>query len=253
MPDVSSSRLVLAGHYDHCLVALSIVIAIFASYTALDLAGRVTSARGRIRVAWLTGGAVAMGLASGPCTTWGCWPSTCRYWWNMTGRRCCCRCWLRFSFPPVALFVVSRAAMGLSRAVVGSLFMGGGIAAMRLPALCHFSVAVVTVSLILAVVISYVALWLAFYFRGETREWGWRKILSAVVMGLAIPLMHYTGMAAASFSASPPDHSMAHSVSISAVGTAGIVIVTLMILALALLTSLVDAFIGVTAPRYWSP
>src|SRR5690349_17901425 len=52
----------LPGSYDYGLVALSVLIAILASYTALDLAGRVTAARGWARLTWLTGGAIAMGL-----------------------------------------------------------------------------------------------------------------------------------------------------------------------------------------------
>jgi NO-binding membrane sensor protein with MHYT domain len=47
--------------YDHRLVAISVVIAIFASYAALDLAGRVTENQGRARLAWLICGAFAMG------------------------------------------------------------------------------------------------------------------------------------------------------------------------------------------------
>ena len=47
--------------YDYRLVSLSVVIAIFASYTALDLAGRVTATRDQARLAWLIGGATAMG------------------------------------------------------------------------------------------------------------------------------------------------------------------------------------------------
>ena len=47
--------------YDYRLVALSVIIAIFASYAALELAGRVTAARNSARVAWLLGGASAMG------------------------------------------------------------------------------------------------------------------------------------------------------------------------------------------------
>jgi two-component system, sensor histidine kinase and response regulator len=47
----------------------------------------------------------------------------------------------------IALFVVSRKKMGLFRAIVGSVFMGSaiagmhyiGMAAMRLPAMCHYS------------------------------------------------------------------------------------------------------------------
>jgi diguanylate cyclase len=47
--------------YDFPLVALSIVIAILASYTALALTGRVTVTRDGARRAWLLGGSVAMG------------------------------------------------------------------------------------------------------------------------------------------------------------------------------------------------
>src|ERR1700692_3410014 len=51
----------LLGSYNYGLVALSVLIAIFASYAALDLAGRVTAARGWTRAVWLLGGAGAMG------------------------------------------------------------------------------------------------------------------------------------------------------------------------------------------------
>jgi two-component system sensor histidine kinase/response regulator len=59
-----------------------------------------------------------------------------------------------------------------------------GMAAMRLPAICHFSGTIVIISVILAVVISFIALWLTFHFRGEARSGGRRKALSAVVMGV---------------------------------------------------------------------
>ncbi len=52
----------IATSYDHWLVALSVLLAILASYAALDLAGRLTSSRGRMRLLWLSGGASAMGL-----------------------------------------------------------------------------------------------------------------------------------------------------------------------------------------------
>src|SRR6266702_3206201 len=53
---------VLVGFYDFRLVAVSVLIALFAAYAALDLAGRVTASRGWSRFAWLSGGAFAMGL-----------------------------------------------------------------------------------------------------------------------------------------------------------------------------------------------
>src|SRR5256885_934338 len=51
----------MPGGYDSGLVLLSIIVAMMASYTALDLAGRVTEAQGRAAIAWLVGGAFAMG------------------------------------------------------------------------------------------------------------------------------------------------------------------------------------------------
>src|SRR6267154_326108 len=59
---MTASDQALVSSYDYRLVALSVVIAILAAYAALDLAGRVTSARGRVRFVWLTGGSLAMGI-----------------------------------------------------------------------------------------------------------------------------------------------------------------------------------------------
>src|SRR3982074_3659120 len=53
---------IIPATYDYRLVALSVLIAIFASYAALDLAGRTTAASGRVRLTWLAGGASAMGV-----------------------------------------------------------------------------------------------------------------------------------------------------------------------------------------------
>jgi PAS domain S-box-containing protein len=68
----------------------------------------------------------------------------------------------------------------------------------------------------------------------------WQKLAAAALMGAAIPIMHYTGMAAAGFrfTAVPPD--LAHSVRISSIGIVGIGAVAFMTLFLAILTSLVD-------------
>src|SRR5580692_3360103 len=132
----------LRGWYDYRLVALSVFIAVLASYTALDLAGRVTLARGRSRKLWLGGGAIAMGI--------GIWsmhyvgmlaihlPVPVEYDWPTVGVSLLAAIFAS----AIALFVVSRDWMGARRAVAGSFFMGGGIAgmhyigmaAMRLPA-----------------------------------------------------------------------------------------------------------------------
>ncbi|MDT7817675.1 MAG: hypothetical protein QOJ42_7591, partial [Acidobacteriaceae bacterium] len=216
---------------------------------ALDLAGRVTSARTRVRFVWLTGGSLAMGL--------GIWSM---HYIGMLAFRLPIP--VVYDWPTVllsllaavlasasALFVVSRKKMGLLRAAIGSIFMGGGIAAMhyvgmaamRLSAMCQWSPALVALSVVLAVGISFVALLLTFYFRGDLSAWSWLKIASAIVMGAAIPIMHYTGMAAATFTVATPalSHSdTAHAVSVSSLSIAGIIVVTFLVLGIAVLTSL---------------
>jgi len=252
---MTSSGAALAGYYDKPLVVLSVFIAILAAGAAIDLAGRVTSARGGARLAWLSGGAFAMGV--------GIWsmhyigmlafhlPVPVLYDWPtvlISLLAAVLASW-------VSLFVVSRRAMGLPRAVVGSIFMGSGIAAMhyigmvamRLPAMHHYSTGLVTLSVALAIVIAFVALWMTFAFRGTT-AWGWRKLATAVTMGAAIPVMHYVGMAAVSFTAAPLEPlDLSHAIGISDLGIVSITLVTLVILGLVFLTSTVDRRFAVQA------
>src|SRR6201998_2311701 len=238
----------LTGSYNHALVGLLVLIAMFASYAALDLAGRVAAASGWTRAVWLLGGAGAMGT--------GIWsmhyigmlafilPIPVAYHWptvllSLFGA---ILDWL------VALGVVSRQKMGWFRALAGSVLMGAGIAsmhyigmaAMRLAARCQVSSFLVVLSVVFAVLISLAALWITFHFRDEKTGIGWEKLAGAVVMGAAIPVMHYTGMAAARFTASGVPADLSHAVSISALGTGGIAAATFIVLGLALLTSLVD-------------
>jgi len=58
--------------------------------------------------------------------------------------------------------------------------------------------------------------------RDEKAATGWRKTVGAVVMGAAIPVMHYTGMAAAHFTPPARQRTLARAISISTLGTAGI-------------------------------
>ena len=57
MPD----PMIMSGYYDPILVALSIAVAIFASFTALNLAGRLLAADNRARFWWLSAASVALG------------------------------------------------------------------------------------------------------------------------------------------------------------------------------------------------
>ena len=238
----------LIGSYNYALVALSVFIAMFASYAALDLAARVTATAGWTRAVWLLGGAGAMGT--------GIWsmhyigmlafilPIPVSYHWPTVLLSLVAA----ILASAVALGVVSRQKMGWLRALAGSVLMGAGIAsmhyigmaAMRLPAVCRFNSFLVVLSVVFSVLISLAALWITFHFRDKKKGIGWQKLAGAAVMGAAIPVMHYTGMAAASFAPSDIPADLSRAVSISTLGIAGIAGATFIVLGLALLTSWAD-------------
>src|ERR1700682_4991013 len=238
----------LIGSYNYALVAPSVVIALFVSYAALDLAGRVTAAGGWTRAVWLLGGAGAMGT--------GIWsmhyigmlafvlPIPVAYHWPTVLVSLFAAILASF----IALYVVSRQKMGASRAVAGCVLMGAGIssmhyigmAAMRLPAICQFNSFLVVLSVVFAVLISLAALWITFHFGDQKMGIGRKKVAGAVVMGAAIPIMHYTGMAAARFTPTGMPADLSHAVSISTLGAAVVAAATFIVLGLVLLTSSVD-------------
>jgi len=149
----------------------------------------------------------------------------------------------------LALFIVSRKTMSIVTAAVGSVFMGTGIAAMhyvgmeamRLPAMCHYNSRIVALSVVLAIVISFVALLLTYSIREQAASFSWRKSICAVVMGLAIPVMHYVGMAAVTFKSMPMDpNSLEHAIKISSLGLAGIGFVTGFVLVFVYVSAILD-------------
>ena len=221
----------LSGHYDYRLVALLIVIAILAAYAALDLSGRMTIAREHARLVWLCAGAFAMGI--------GVWSMhyvgmeafrllvLVRYNWPTVGLSILAA----ILASAVALFVVTRARLTIAAAAGGSVLMGGGIAtmhyvgmrAMRLPAVCVYSHGIVVLSVFLGVIISFAAIRLTFDVREQTSQRSWRKSRNALLMGLAIPVVHYVGMLGVTFfPASLANSDLRHAVSISDLGLAGI-------------------------------
>src|SRR5258705_7280346 len=165
----------LIGSYNYGLVTLSVLIATLASYAALDLASRVTTAGGRTRALWLLGGAGAMGT--------GIWsmhyigmlafilPVPVAYHWPTV----LLSLFAAILASAIALYVVSRQRMDAFRAFAGSVLMGAGIAsmhyigmaAMRLPAMCHFDSLIVVMFVVFAVLISLAAIWITFHFPDE--------------------------------------------------------------------------------------
>ncbi|MFP5227989.1 MAG: putative bifunctional diguanylate cyclase/phosphodiesterase [Acidobacteriota bacterium] len=197
----------MTGSYDAGLVALSLLIAVMASYTALDMAGRVVAAKGKATSWWLAGGSVAMGV--------GIWSM---HFIGMLAFRLP----IPMGYDPTitlislliaigsslfALWIVCRSRLTWPQLLTGAVVMGAGVcamhytgmAAMRMMPPIHYDHALFALSVLIAVVASGAALWLAFHLRTGKKHVHRLRGAAAVVMGLAIAGMHYTGMAAARF------------------------------------------------------
>lgn len=237
----------LAGSYHPLLVLFSLCVAILASYTALDMAGRIATARGRAAQWWLAGGACAMGL--------GIWsmhfvgmlafrlPIPLGYdtWITLASLL------IAIALSAFALWLVCQRRLPWPRLAGGALLMGAGVAsmhytgmaAMRMSPGILYDPALFCLSVVIAMLASGAALWIAFRLRRQSRHVRAMRAGAAVVMGLAIVGMHYTGMAAAGFPLG--------SICGAARGGASaewlalvIIVVTLAVLAMALLISVLD-------------
>ena len=190
----------LTWSYDLALVALSIGIAIFASFTALNLAGRLRIAEGRAGWPWLLTASLALGGGTWSMHFVGMLAS------GMPGARYdAVRTITSLVLPIIAcgigLHIVSRFRTTVLPVMAGGALTAAGIVGMHYTGMSAMQVngmsvsydpTLVAASVLVAFVAATAALWLAFNTRG-TRE----RVAAAVVMGLAISGMHYTGMAAA--------------------------------------------------------
>jgi two-component system, sensor histidine kinase and response regulator len=239
----------LTGHYDYRLVAVSFAIAILAAYAALDLSGRMILASGNARRAWLWGGAFAMGM--------GIWSM---HYMGMEAFRL--PVLVRYDWPTVVvsmlaailassvvLFVVGQERLTMPAAVAGSILMGGGIAsmhyigmaAMRLPAMCVYSAGLVVLSVFVGILIAFVAIRLTFAVREQNYSWRWQKSRNALMMGLAIPAVHYVGMSAVTFIPAPlANAELTNAIDPSSFGLTAIGVGTLSILATVFVAAAVD-------------
>jgi NO-binding membrane sensor protein with MHYT domain len=186
-------------HYEPFLVALSYVISVFGSYTALQLAIAIPQGR-----TWgaVIGSVVGAAVAVGGGAIWSMHfigmnaadlgiPVAYDPVLTITSLI------LSILAPAVGLFIVGRSDGGPINLPLGGLLTGLGVAlmhytgmaAMIMPATISYDTTLFWASIVIAVVAATVALWLAFNLRGNLQRFG-----SAFVMGVAVCGMHYTGM-----------------------------------------------------------
>ena len=206
----------MEGSYNLYLVALSYVVAVAASYTALELSRRVSQTEGLQSTTWLAAGACSMGI--------GIWTM------HFIGM-------LAFSLPmqfsydvfitivsllvgiaasAFAIYVASRPTNSYGKIALSGLLLGAGIAsmhytgmaAMEMDAAISYDMRLLAASVAIAVVAACAALWIMLTLIGtRSRHLGKLKLGAGMIMGVAICGMHYTGMAAAIYT---PSVTMAH-------------------------------------------
>ena len=241
---------ILPHSHDSTLVVISIIIAVCASYIALQLAGRVTASHESNRLMWLIGGALVMGTGiwSMHFTAMLAYQLPIAIYFNIP---LVFYSWFAaVVISGIALHTASQPQVSLTRLGLSGIMMGIGIgfmhyvgmAAIRLQGDINYSSLYVILSLVIAVTASWAALWLAIFFRDkESGHFRLGKMVSALVMGAAISGMHFTGMHAVRVTFIPDRIvDTSQSIDISALGTSAIIITTFIVLSFALIFSIVD-------------
>lgn len=205
-PKVNAPADVLAGampvFFDPALVALSVLIAVSGAYTCFHLVTQLRNARASSWKALLSAAAVVIGGGIWSMHFVGMLALSIPVAVDYDPLGTLVSALVSIGMTGMALFVVCYWPASDLRIGLGGLLMGGGISAMhyvgmlamRVNCLMVYDRWIVAASVLIGVAVSTLALWLAFRTRGRGE-----KLLAAVLMGLAIPAMHYTGIAAMTF------------------------------------------------------
>ncbi|MEK6775064.1 MAG: MHYT domain-containing protein [Bdellovibrionota bacterium] len=241
--------------YSPLLVFLSFIVAMLASYVALNFAHSVSHAKGRAQLVWLLCGSLAMGV--------GIWSM------HFIGM-------LAFKMPGMdmaydmpllvlsvivavmasglALYVVSRPAVPIASLISGGIAMAGAISgmhyigmySMRMAARIQWNIYLVLLSIVIALVASFASLLISIWFRNKPDRSSF-MILASIIMGLAIGLaiagMHYTGMEAATFFHDDSLIIQSSNLLVTEGLSVAVVMTTLFILGIALTSSVGQRFI----------
>ncbi|USR61974.1 putative bifunctional diguanylate cyclase/phosphodiesterase [Lelliottia amnigena] len=194
--------------WDPVLIAISFLVAFIASFVALDSAGKISGASRKAAFWWQMAGGITLGI--------GVWSM---HFIGMLSMKMPMAMsydfWLTAASLGVAILAATCAihiavpgnALSLLRWFFSTLILSAGVVAMHyigMAALMFhdqiiWNMPIVLISVLIAIVASGAALWLAFHLRHRHKGVFINRIAAAIVMGVAICAMHYTGMSAADF------------------------------------------------------
>jgi len=206
---IPDNSLLYIGQYNPLLVALSVLAAMLSAYAALLVSRRVEVTTAALaRRLWIAAGGFAMGAGiwamhfvgmlafSLPCAT--TYDPAITFFSMIPGVLAC----------TMAMALISRSTLSPPQLGLGGLLFGAGIgsmhylgmAAYRLDGFIQYDAFLFGLSILAAIGLATLALWIRFRLRSKSGHWlSAPLLLSALVMGLAVAGMHYTAMAAAYF------------------------------------------------------
>lgn len=233
--------------WDPVLIAISYLVAFIASFVALDSAGKIPLSSRKAALFWRIAGGVTLGI--------GIWSM---HFIGMLSMQMPMMMsydlWLTLTSLGVAV-VASTTAINIAvtgkklsplRLILATAILSAGVVSMHYTGMAALMLdgsiiwdrRLVALSVVIAVIASGAALWLAFRLRDKHKGVFIDRLLAAFVMGAAICAMHYTGMSAAQF------QEMSHTLP-GGIGELGLSIwvsvTTLCLLGVMLIISLIDS------------
>lgn len=200
---VNSMNSPVNTEYDLLMVALSLIFAVIGSFIALTAATRVTTRNGRQSLSQVA----TVGLALGGIGIWS------MHFVGMLALKMDVGSSYSMLETVVSLAVVvaasafsvsfaARSPENLARLLAAGFMLGMSVVVMhylgmfglKFEGYIRWDYGVVLLSMAIAVVAATAALWLTFHTPTVAR-----RVVAALVMGVAVSAMHYTGMTAAEF------------------------------------------------------
>ncbi len=215
------------GYFDPGLVILSYVIAVLASFTALSLSKRYVELKGDSAAHWLLGGSFSMGLGIWSMHFVGMLAFSMDMHFSYDTFLTLVSLAVGMLSAASAIFISSQKEVGWKHLLGGGSLLGCGIAgmhytgmeAMVMPVTLSYDPLLFTLSILIAIVASIVALWIISRVNLQSGSVIKIKVGAALIMGFAICGMHYTGMAAAIYT---PIEGVVHSMNDSGLSNRGL-------------------------------
>ncbi len=191
--------MVMEATYNYFLVALSFVVAVFGSFTALQLMRAIRSDDGKSKTGWIIGAACALGGGA--------------IWTMHFIGMIAYEVDMEMGYDPLmtfaslliaivvvgaGIFILSKNPKSIPILLISGIITGLGVASMHYAGMdamimagdMSYDPTLFALSVVIAVVAATTALWLAFNL-----EKGIHMFMASIVMGVAVCGMHYTGMA----------------------------------------------------------